>query len=826
MFIDVIIIVNKEIIIQQTFWPRREVMTFSRNIISQQDRVGGMGNYGSSKKYLHIAIDSFTRFDWIVTSKTQTGKDFVNLINKVITLRKPKLVVADQYTGIKSTEFRQFLENKDIKLMFTPKNHPESNGMVERVNQTLCARIRQRILETPKERRQISWTTIATNCVEEYNKTIHSTTKFPPIYLLTGEDHDKLIRGNKLEENRKIAFQNSCKNHDENKMRFDKHQTNEKIEVGQMVYVETGSKLNRGKLDPLYEGPYKVTDKVGTNMLQVKKNNKKDWFHIAKIKPAMFGILLILSLMIEPIRMMNETDWDTISDFETDDPPPFETVDPVIWVKTNHKLASVYTLNYVVLKILDPCVIARKEKLLLPNDLVDCIMAQREIENLLSANCPGFKPLESVGHNTRKRSVTGIVTAGAMLFYIASTVIGMVGQVWNQWVHTDMKQMNEQIKMTKRYEEQFANKTVDTFKNLMSDMDELVDQISEELKSLRNGNRIVTQIKITEPILMRFFKMAKQKKVIPEFDYLFPNITLEDKIDKRYWELIRCESRNKGYISLEIITPKVKPDEVILKAHSFTIYKRDGKGETAYKYVGPKFLVMNEKNGCIKPIHIEPKSHEPEVFLSLSKPLDESCGKFKLNEAWKKTTTTFGELSYEKIQTYVDENAVYLYCNGSTIEFREKRYRCENFVYRLDRNQEFMLNSVKYKMLGRNVTGTLLTDKLKDRLTKKVLGGLTNFRNYKKELRNLDLLVKELDQEAKKYWEVIPQYEMFWGIVASSIVIISLLLATIFVAIGFCKMFRKNRKMKKRLKRTASQLMQMEVMKNPQYRTVPYQGRY
>ena len=33
MFIDVIIIVNKEIIIQQTFRPRREVMTFSRNII-------------------------------------------------------------------------------------------------------------------------------------------------------------------------------------------------------------------------------------------------------------------------------------------------------------------------------------------------------------------------------------------------------------------------------------------------------------------------------------------------------------------------------------------------------------------------------------------------------------------------------------------------------------------------------------------------------------------------------------------------------------------------------------------------------------------------
>src|SRR5699024_8060215 len=35
------------------------------------DTVGGFGRYGSPKKYLHLAIDGFSRFVWALTSKTQ-----------------------------------------------------------------------------------------------------------------------------------------------------------------------------------------------------------------------------------------------------------------------------------------------------------------------------------------------------------------------------------------------------------------------------------------------------------------------------------------------------------------------------------------------------------------------------------------------------------------------------------------------------------------------------------------------------------------------------------------------------------------------------------
>lgn len=44
------------------------------------DTIGGFKGNKSTKKYLHLAVDHFTRFAYITTSKTQVAKDFINLI--------------------------------------------------------------------------------------------------------------------------------------------------------------------------------------------------------------------------------------------------------------------------------------------------------------------------------------------------------------------------------------------------------------------------------------------------------------------------------------------------------------------------------------------------------------------------------------------------------------------------------------------------------------------------------------------------------------------------------------------------------------------------
>lgn len=87
-------------------------------------------------------------------------------------------------------------------------------------------RIRCRINENKSK---IVWITIAHQCVNEYDDTLHSVTKFAPSYLMCGKIME--ILPNEIRErtdfweDKNKAFQNSLKDHNLNKQRLDKKKT-------------------------------------------------------------------------------------------------------------------------------------------------------------------------------------------------------------------------------------------------------------------------------------------------------------------------------------------------------------------------------------------------------------------------------------------------------------------------------------------------------------------------------------------------------------------------------------------------------------------------
>ena len=68
--------------------------------------------------------------------------NFVNLIKPVANKKDIELVMVDQYTGINSSEFKSFLKKRNIKMIFTAVNSPQSTGLNEGLNQNLVNRIR------------------------------------------------------------------------------------------------------------------------------------------------------------------------------------------------------------------------------------------------------------------------------------------------------------------------------------------------------------------------------------------------------------------------------------------------------------------------------------------------------------------------------------------------------------------------------------------------------------------------------------------------------------------------------------------------------------
>jgi len=185
------------------------------------DTIGGFGSTRSTKKYIHLLVDHFTRYAFILTSKTQNAIDFIKLVQTVLEIEKIETILSDQYPGINSREFKDFLKKKEVQLIFTAINAPFSNGLNERLNQTLVNKIRCRINEEEKKR---AWTSIARECVNKYNRLEHTITGFTPEYLLHGTDTSDIpeeLRRKKNGEDwirdKKLVLERTLRSHKYNK---------------------------------------------------------------------------------------------------------------------------------------------------------------------------------------------------------------------------------------------------------------------------------------------------------------------------------------------------------------------------------------------------------------------------------------------------------------------------------------------------------------------------------------------------------------------------------------------------------------------------------
>uniref|UniRef100_A0ABD2WYW6 Integrase catalytic domain-containing protein n=1 Tax=Trichogramma kaykai TaxID=54128 RepID=A0ABD2WYW6_9HYME len=247
--------------------------------IMSVDTIGGFGGQRSTKKYLHLLVDHFTRFAFISTSKTQNATDFIKLIKEVLEVESIGMLLADQYPGINSREFKEYLKENQVKLIFTDVNTPSSNGLNERLNQTLVNKMRCKINEKGQKK---AWMSIARECVSKYNETEYSGTGFAPIYLLEGKESsivpEELRQVKSREqwiEDRDLAFKRSIESHEYNKKLFDKNRKHFEFDKGDWVYIENDNRLNRKKLDNLKIGPFQIKERISNTLYSISTEGKK-----------------------------------------------------------------------------------------------------------------------------------------------------------------------------------------------------------------------------------------------------------------------------------------------------------------------------------------------------------------------------------------------------------------------------------------------------------------------------------------------------------------------------------------------------------------------
>lgn len=134
-------------------------------------------------KFLTI-IDSFSKY---AQAYALTSLSATEICDNLITFFShhgiPAKIITDNGTEFKNTVLTELLQLHKVKIHFCSPEHPQSNGVIERLHSTLSEHIRifnnKGFLKTPINQK-MKYAILA------YNHTIHCVTKHKPIDIITG----------------------------------------------------------------------------------------------------------------------------------------------------------------------------------------------------------------------------------------------------------------------------------------------------------------------------------------------------------------------------------------------------------------------------------------------------------------------------------------------------------------------------------------------------------------------------------------------------------------------------------------------------------------
>ena len=200
-----------------------------------------------------------------------------------------KTIVSDRDPRFTSAFFKEVFSVSGVKLQFSTANHPQTDGMTERIN-----RVVEDCLRTFVNQKQSNWDELLPLCQFAINNSDQTSTGESPFFLNTGQhpltpsslvdactSHD--LAGERSgqwliarEEALKIAWDAMVAAQARQAFYADRGRKSLELQVGDQVmvhreYLVTPEARNRpcDKLRPRWYGPFKVTERITTNAFRL-----------------------------------------------------------------------------------------------------------------------------------------------------------------------------------------------------------------------------------------------------------------------------------------------------------------------------------------------------------------------------------------------------------------------------------------------------------------------------------------------------------------------------------------------------------------------------
>jgi len=250
------------------------------------DLIGPLPLTPRGKRFIAVAVEGLTRWPEAAPLTQKTGAEVANFIYTNIYCRYgcPRHIQTDNGSEFKNETVEKLLKKWKIPHHFSTPYHPQSQGLVERYNKTLCDALARHCQGQ-------DWDLHIEQCLLAYRTNNQATTHRSPANLLYGQEltlpidlqHDRRVRqpstvkelqkritalNTTLPEDRHKAQQRTTQSQDLQA----KDKVSPPFKEGDKVYRHLGqlAKSHSAKMQRKWDGPYiitKVLDK-GAYLLQ------------------------------------------------------------------------------------------------------------------------------------------------------------------------------------------------------------------------------------------------------------------------------------------------------------------------------------------------------------------------------------------------------------------------------------------------------------------------------------------------------------------------------------------------------------------------------
>ena len=274
----------------------------------QADCIGPMCTASNGSKYIFTIVDAFTRWaSAYAVPNIQTATLIPCIEDWIANHGAMTSLLTDNAKDFTSNLFKAFTQAFNINVKHTTPYAPQTNGACERFNGTLIKIIQKYVSSTNKE-----WPELLPSALAAYRMSPHAgldgMTPFEALYgrkpvlpcdihLPTATAIPASTKEYKAEFQQRInnvqKYIQTMQRNEKQKMkeRFDKLATKFRYNIGDKVYLNVLARKKGSckKLEPLFKGPYVITERLGEvdYVIQLlNSRSKKEVVHQRRLKPA------------------------------------------------------------------------------------------------------------------------------------------------------------------------------------------------------------------------------------------------------------------------------------------------------------------------------------------------------------------------------------------------------------------------------------------------------------------------------------------------------------------------------------------------------------